>query len=184
MYRKGIDHLIWSNYHIDYDEWKKDFLENCAEEGDEPCSEREIQEVFSMTLEDELDEAREDLSIYASSPILVIGDLGLWNGRRTGYKEIENGFISNCLFSNTDYTSWYVDRDGEFCCDAIHHDGTNFYRYRAYRKGVSDEDIEDLKEMLYHGKATEADIDRVTQKLGKTIGKVYGWRFPAKKLAG
>lgn len=32
-----------------------------------------------------------------SQPILVIADLGLWNGRRMGYKEIPSGNIRDCL---------------------------------------------------------------------------------------
>ena len=112
---------------------------------------------------------------------MVIGDLGLWYGRRTGYKEIESGNIRDCLYSDTDYTTWYVDKDGEFRCDATHHDGTNHYRYRTYRDGVTDEQIEDLKEKLYCGEATEKDIEKVTRRLGDEIGSVYGWTFPGEK---
>ena len=34
---------------------------------------------------------------------------------------------------------------------------------------------------FYEGKATQEDIDRVTDKLGETIGAVYGWEFPTKE---
>lgn len=44
-----------------------------------------------------------------------------------GYKEIPSGNIRDCLYSDTDYSTWYVDRLGDLRCDAIHHDGTNFY---------------------------------------------------------
>ena len=73
-----------------------------------------------------------------------------------------------------------MDKDGEFCCEAIHHDGTNYYRYRAYKDGVTDEQIDDLKEKLYCGTATEKDIDKVTRRLGNDIGQMYGWTFPEK----
>ena len=63
----------------------------------------------------------------------------------------------------------------------MHHDGTNHYRYRAYRDGVTDEQIEDLKEKLYCGEATEKDIEKVTRRLGDEIGAVYGWTFPGEK---
>ena len=35
-----------------------------------------------------------------------------------------------------------------------------------------------LKEKLYYGTATRADITRITRRLGDEIGKVYGWDFP------
>ena len=35
---------------------------------------------------DYLDDERSNLDIQQSRPILVVGDLGLWNGRRMGYK--------------------------------------------------------------------------------------------------
>lgn len=43
---------------------------------------------------------------------------------------------------------------------------------------MSEEQIDRLKEKIYGGVATRADITRVTQRLGDEIGKVYGWDFP------
>lgn len=101
-------------------------------------------------------------------------DLGLWHGRRMGYKEIESGNIKDCLYSDTDYVTWYVDRLGDLRCDAAHHDGTNHYLYRTYKPGVSEEQIDNLKEKLYYGTATRTDISRLTRRLGDDIAKVYG----------
>ena len=77
-----------------------------------------------------------------------------------------------------DYSTWYVDKNGDFRCDSIHHDGTNHYLYRAYKDSVSDTQIENLKEKLYRGIATRADITRVTRKLGDEIAHVYGFPIP------
>ncbi len=68
-------------------------------------------------------------------------------------------------------------------CDAVHHDGTNHYLYRTYKDGVSDAQIENLKEKIYRGTATRADITRITHRLGDEIGKVYGWDFPKQSLS-
>ena len=38
--------------------------------------------------------------------------------------------------------------------------------------------IDLLKEKLYYGTVTRADITRITRRLGDEIGKVYGWDFP------
>lgn len=95
-----------------------------------------------------------------------------------GYAEIKSGNIRDCLYSEMDYSTWYVDRLGDLRCDAVHHDGTNHYLYRAYKENVSEAQIDRLKEKLYSGTATRADVTRVTKRLGDEIGRVYGWRFP------
>ena len=96
-----------------------------------------------------LDDERVNLNIQLPRPILVIGDLGLWNGRRSGYKEIYSGNIRDCLYSDTDFSTWYVDKLGDLRCDAVHHDGTNHYLYRTYKVGVRESQIDLLKDKLY-----------------------------------
>ena len=171
------DHLIWSNYDLDYDDWKDD-LE--AEHPD--LSERERIELMYQINSDYLDDERVNLNIPLSRPILVIADLGLWYGRRQGYKEIESGNIRDCLYDDNDYVTWFVDKNGDLRCDSIHHDGTNHYLYRTYKDGVSEEQIDNLKWKLYHGQATRKDITRITRRLGDEIGKVYGWEFPQRNV--
>ena len=53
--------------------------------------------------------------------------------------------------------------------------------YRVFKEAASYDDRDELLEMLYKGKASQQDIDRVTDKLGPAIGKVYGWEFPTEK---
>ena len=172
------DHMIWSNYYLDIDDWRDDLLEENPD-----ASESELVQMMYDRNDDYLGDERMNLNIQLSSPILVIGDLGLWHGRRMGYKEIPSGNIRDCLYSDTDYSTWYVDRKGDFRCDAIHHDGSNHYLYRAYKPGATEAQIERLKEKIYDGVATRADIARVTQRLGDEISKVYGWNFPKQTKA-
>lgn len=170
-------HVIWSN-DLDYDDWKDDLEEQYPE-----LSENERVTLMYEINGDYLDDERSNLDIQLSRPILVIGDLGLWNGRRMGYKEIQSGNIRDCLYSDTDYVTWFVDRNGDFRCDAIHHDGTNHYLYRVYKDGVSETQIDNLKEKIYYGKATRTDIVRVTRRLGDDIAKVYGFPIPRQRQA-
>ena len=167
-------HIIWSN-DIDYDDWREDWEEQYPD-----LSEAERMELMYELNGDYLDDERSNLDIQLSRPILVVGDLGLWHGRRMGYKEIPSGNIRDCLYSerDMDHSTWYVDKNGDFRCDAIHHDGTNHYLYRAYKDGVSDTQIDNLKEKLYWGTATRADITRVTRRLGDEIAHVYGFPIP------
>lgn len=173
-------HVIWSNYDLDYEDWRADLEEDYPD-----LSEDERIALMYEINGDYLDDERVNLNVQLSRPILVIGDLGLWYGRRMGYKEIDSGNIRDCLYSGRDdtYSTWYVDRLGDLYCDAIHHDGTNHYLYRAYKDGVSESQIELLKEKLYRGIATRADITRITRRLGDDIAKVYGFSIPRQRQA-
>lgn len=175
---KDGDHLIWSNYHLDIDDWRDDLLEEHPD-----ASESELWQLMYEQNDSYLDDERMNLNIQMEGPILVIGDLGRWNGRFSGYKEIASGNIRDCLYSDTDYSTWYVDRLGDLRCDAVHHDGTDHYLYRAYKPGITDAQVDRLKEKIYYGVATRADITRITRRLGDDIGKVYGWDFPQKVRA-
>lgn len=168
-------HIIWSNYDLDYEDWKE-FLE--SEYPD--LSEDERLALMYEINGDYLDDERSNLNIQLPQPILVVGDVGL---RRMGYKEIESGNISDCFYSDTDYSTWYVDKLGDLRCEAIHHDGTNNYLYRVYKDGVKESQIDLLKEKLYRGTATRADITRVTRRLGDDIAKVYGFSIPRQRQA-
>ena len=96
-------HVIWSNYGLDYEDWRDDL------EADYPdLSEDERISLMYEINGDYLDDERANLTVQLSQPILVVGDLGLWNGRRMGYKEIPSGNIRDCLYSDTDYSTWYV----------------------------------------------------------------------------
>ena len=99
-----------------------------------------------------------------------------------GYKEIPSGNIRDCLYSDTDYSTWYMDKLGDLRCDAVHHDGTNHYLYRTYKDGVTEDQIDRLKGKIYDGVATRADITRLTRRLGDEIARVYGWEIPKPKV--
>ena len=85
-------HVIWSNYDLDYKDWKDDLEENYPDLSDD---ERYMlmHDINSGYLDDE----RMNLNIQLAQPIIVVGDLGLWNGRHMGYKEITSGNIRDCL---------------------------------------------------------------------------------------
>ena len=171
-------HIIWSNYDLDYEDWRDDL----EAEYPELTEDQRIALMYEIN-GDYLDDERTNLNIQLSQPILVVGDLGLWYGRRSGYKEIESGNIRDCLYADTDYSTWYVDKLGDLRCDAIHHDGTDHYLYRAYKDGVRESQIDLLKDKLYRGIATRADVTRITRRLGDDIARVYGFSLPRARQA-
>ncbi len=177
MSSKATDRrVIWGNINLDLDDWRDDLKEEHPD-----ASEDALADLMYEINNDYLDDERCNLNVQLSEPIIVIADLGRWNGRFQGYKMLNSGNISDCLCSDTDYTEWYVDKDGEFKADAIHHDGQNHYLYRVFNDGTTDEQIEDLQDKIYSGTVTKADIDRVTRPIGTDIAKAYGFDLPKEK---
>lgn len=102
---------------------------------------------------------------FIVNDLVIIADLGLWNGRVTGYKEVKNlTDISACM---EDYNTLYVERN-DLKVMAIHHDGTNYYLIREF-KDISNEQRDNFLDKIYNGKATRKDITRYTKAIGKTV---------------
>ena len=166
-------HVIWSDISLNYNDWKAE-LEAQYPEKTEDERMALMHEINSEYLGDE----RVNLDIQFPREIIVIADLGRWNGRFDGYKMIDSGNVKDCLYSDCDYNEWYVDKNGDLRGTAHHHDGTNHYLYRAVKPLASDAQVAYLQNRIYNRQATRADITRVTQRLGDEIGKIYGWDFP------
>lgn len=168
--------MIWQDIDLDLKDWIVDLREEY------PDLDRDglTQKMYEINA-DYLDDERANLNIQCGGDIIVFGDIGRWNGRAEGYKIIESGKISDCLYTDCDMAEWYVDRDGEFRSRQIHHDGTNYLYYRKFKDGLSSDDREDFLFQFYEGKVTQEDIDRVTDKLGTVIASVYGWEFPTEQ---
>ena len=167
-------HVIWSNGDLKLEDW-----EDCLKDWEpEITDESEQWELVHRWNDEYLDDERANLNIPVPGGILVIGDLGLWYGRRMGYKERTLYNIRDCLSDACgDIVTWYVDEKGDLLCEDCHHDGTNYYTYRAWKKGVGEKAQTTLKNKLYFGTATRQDITRVTRRLGDDIAHVYGWRI-------
>ena len=81
---KEAKHVIWSNYGLDYEDWREDL------EAEYPSlSENErlflMYEINSEYLNDE----RMNLNVKLSRPILMIGDLGCGMGGAQGIKKLK-----------------------------------------------------------------------------------------------
>ena len=166
--------VIWSNECLDWDNWSEAFEEDYSN-----LTEEEKYRLMEERNGDYLDDERRNLDIRVGTPILIIADIGRWDGRHTGYREMESGCIKDCLYSQLDGVAWYVDTQGDLRMDGYHHDGHNYYLYRKYRQGVSEEAKENFKEKILDHTLTKRDIDRVTERLGDDIAKVYGFSLPS-----
>ena len=166
-------HIIWTNDDFDaLEEIKKDIMEDNPE-----LTEEQALRCAYETRDEYLEDEKQNLNIEVGDEIIIIADLGLWDGRRMGYKLIHSTNIRDCLSGTCgDYVTWYVDTLGDLRCDDIHHDGTNHYLYRAWKDGVSYAQRELLMQKIYCGIATRKDITRLTRKLGTYVADVYGWK--------
>lgn len=144
--------IVWTNIDLDPEDWYDDLREQFPD-----LDENALYEKMWSLNNEYLDDERANFDLYVGSPILVLADLGLWNGRHRGYGEIKSGNLMDCLKTDCKYAEWYVDKDGECASRRIHHDGTNYYRYRRYLPDTTEDEIEVLKEKLYDGTAISSN---------------------------
>lgn len=168
--------VIWSS-DIDIDDWRESINE---EYGD--VSDNELYRLADEMNASYLDDERTNLSVPVPEGIIAIGDLGLWYGRRSGYKEIGDN-LSKCLYAEEGNVEWYVDEYGDLRCTASHHDGTNYVLFRKWKKGISESRKERLLDLIYEGKATPQDISACTSRLGDIIANIYGFPIKGRKAA-
>ena len=160
-------YIIWSSY-VDPDDWEDYMDPNLTDEQIWGA----IYEENSNLLMDE----RINLDIQLDDEIVIIANLGLWNGNFGGYHIVHSGNIKDCLCSSYDPT-WFVDQNGDFRCDETHHDGTNHFLYRTWKSGLSDAKKENFLNKCLDGKVTRRDITNMTMRIGDKIANVYGWKI-------
>lgn len=173
-------HVIWSNDYATVHAIEEDLIADDEALKDDPlaCAWSTACDMNAEYLEDE----RHNLDIEVGNDIVLIGDLGLWDGRHSGYKELHSSNVRDCLTGAVgDCTTWYVDELGDLRCEDVHHDGTNHYTYRAWKGNVSNAQREAFLAKVYNGTATRKDITRYTRSLGSHVADVYGWTIPGRK---
>lgn len=169
-------YIIWKSSQ-DFDDWKENLRAEYPESSDE-----ELMRLMDETNSEYLMDEKANLGgISIPNGILVVADLGLWNGRRNGIlKQAEITEVKDCLrgFVNGDSDlTIYVDNKGELRSDEAHHDGTNHYLFRAFKPNVTQEQKDALYELIYYQHEYESRMRRLTYRLGDLIGDVYGWKF-------
>lgn len=170
-----IKHIIWSNRNLNIDDWRdgyKEFLE-INEISNSPNDEDAIYDYMIETNNSYLDDERYNLNKKIDGRILVIADIGLWNGRRQGYKILDN-IISDILYDRDgEYLEWYGD-GYNIKATVSHHDGTNYYEYRVIRE---DKNIDNFLDAIYNGeKISRKKLNYYTKSLYPYVANVYGWQ--------
>lgn len=164
-------HLVWGNMNLNLDDWE----DGC--EDWENMSEDEKWELIYESNNESLEDERINLDIQLNNPILVIADLGLWDGRKQGYKIIESGNIKDILYSENDYVEWYGD-GYNIKATMCHHDGTNYCLYREIKNM---DNIDSFLNKIYQGEIiTNSQLNYYTKSIFPEVAKVYGWKNKAK----
>jgi len=169
---------IWKSYGMyslkELEQYEKDakeiLLENDIPE-EEITEEQVTQEIY-----DDIDFSFEDeesnLYKVLDGRILAIANMGLWNGRRAGYKVL--GHNLNEVLTSTigcDEKEVYCDAYN-VCAIGYHHDGRNYVEFREIRE---DRDIDRLLNKIYNNEeVTRREINYYTKSLRPYIKEVYG----------
>jgi len=173
--KKEKEFIVWQNYDINLSDYQE-FLE---EEYPDVTDTTEQYHLVSTMNDEYLDDERSNFSSIdrLNGDIIIIADLGLWNRRAQGYKEIYSRSASDCLQfeKDCDYAKWYVDERNDLCSRQSHHDGSHHLIYRSWKEGLSDRQKQNFREKLYYGRATRRDITRYTDSIGVKVKELYGW---------
>lgn len=172
-----MKHIIWSNLNLDLNDWRDGYEEWC-EINDidyDPNDEEAIYDWMVETNNGYLGDEKMNLNHKVDGRILVIADLGQWNGRHSAYVIRGNNIneIFNINGRGFDYAEFYGDGYNIKGVEH-HHDGTNYYLYRIIRE---DRNIDNLLDSIYNGeKISRSKLNYYTKSLYKDVAAVYGWR--------
>ena len=160
---------IWDSME-DTDSWIDELREDYPDYDDD-----ELMEIARDIHDNYLDDERANLNKVVDGEIIIIANLGLWNGRRTGFGTTNSNNIKDILCSKVNGMSechWYSDGYNIRCTEA-HHDGTNYYTYRIVRPN---RDINRLRDKIVNGEEiTTAMINYYTRSLLPEVAPIYGW---------
>ena len=125
-------------YTTEVDEYALESAKECMEANEiDNITENDVWEWATEDNERWLGDERSNLDIPLDGRILVIASLGLWNGRKQGYKIIEernvNGIFTIASFGGD--IELYGER-GNIYAIARHHDGTNYYTFKALKEAT------------------------------------------------
>lgn len=170
-----MKHMIWTSDDLLNEAAKEDYQNSQREMLDddtyEVSDEEWAEEVYNW-----LDDERCNLNKQVDGVIIVLGDLGLWNGRKQGYQILGNN-IADILKSSCEYAEWYGD-GYNIRSRMTHHDGTNYILYRVAKDR---EEAERIAEKIYNREIDEQGFRKRTRSLYPYVADVYGWKTRQRK---
>lgn len=173
-----MERTIWKSYGM----YSIQELEAAEQETKEFLSEsypeiEQTDEAITDEIYDNIDrwyyDETDNLDQQLEGRILAIANMGLWNGRKTGYKILGNN-LNEVLTSTIGCDENEIYFDGyNVKARGYHHDGHNYVEYREIRE---DRSIDKLLNKIYMGKPiTRQQLNYYTKPLGKHVKAIFGW---------
>jgi ribosomal protein L20A (L18A) len=167
---------IWKSYGMydlkELEKFEKDVKELLEEDAVENITEEKITDEVYFQIDQYFDDERLNLDKKLDGRILCIADMGLWNGRRSGYMILGNN-LNEVLTCGIGCDEKEVYCDGRnVLAKGYHHDGRNYVEFREIRE---DRNIENLLTKLYNNEeVTRKEINYYTRSLRPYVKQIYG----------
>lgn len=176
-------HIIWSS-EIDLKDWILKTKENMESEYPFVCNAEECKgkDCYNCntfychcvdTNDRYLEDERINLDVSLDGAVIAIASLGLWNGRKAGFRLLRPNL--NAIFDiGEDYNTYYADGRNVYA-ECTHHDGTNHILYRKVKANI---DLDWLSNFIIKNnyELTPQQISKYTESLLPYVKKVYGWK--------
>ena len=168
-----MEHIIFDNHdNIDTMENTK---QQISEQRDIPIEDVTDNMVYDEWAEQEtmwFNDELENLDQELDGRIIAIANLGLWDGRKSGYKIGGTNLNEVMSIGNHDYVKVYSD-GFNIRKQSSHHDGTNTMLFRMIREN---RDIERFTDMIYNGKPiSNSVLNYYTKSIEKNVRSIFGW---------
>ncbi len=120
-----------------------------------------------------LEDGAYNLNKQINGNILVIANLGRWNGRVNGYKIIDGNLKE--ILSSFSYDECIIFSDGKnIRAEGCDHDGTSYYLFREIKENVN---IDKLLDDIYNNKEiTNNRLSYYTKSIAPYVADLYGWK--------
>lgn len=135
-----------------------------------------VYEYINETISIWYDDEKANLDKELDTEIIALADIGRWNGRVKGYKEL--GYNLNSIFSvwdSCDAIKLFAEK-GSIKGIGYHHDGRNYVTFRKWINNISDNMKEKVINAIYN-QDSDSDklIKRYTRSIYKDVANIYGW---------
>ena len=169
--------VIWKSYGMynlgELEQYEKNVKEWLEEDAVENITEEKITDEVYFQIDMDFNAEISNLDKQLDGRIIAIADMGLWYGRRQGYKILGNNL-------NEVVSSSIGCDEKEVYCDAYnvravgyHHDGRNYVLYRELRE---DRNIDNFLAKIYNNETiSSSTLNYYTKSLRPYVQQVYGF---------
>ena len=167
---------IWKSYGMyeskELEQLEQDAREHLKENDFEDYETTDVTDTIYEDIDMWFEDEQSNLYRILDGRILAIANMGLWNGRRSGYKILGNNLneVLTCSIGCDD-KEIYCDQYN-VCALGYHHDGYNTVEFRELRENTNYDEL--LNKLYDNQPVTRAEIRKYTKSLLPYVKQVYG----------